>query len=144
MDSPLYAAWLAGSREIKGHPVLEIPSGAQQVISGPVNMAHDTSDPGASNVEVFEIPENHVYAASSILFKCAVDTNFSPSETTNIPPDVLSAYVARVSRLATGVEDGGGLERETTTVALASILSHTMVIFNISKAPRYCNTDETY
>ena len=98
MDSPLYAAWFAGSNDIEGHPVLRvIVPDSDEVISTPVNSATNTSDPGASNVDTFRIPSNHVSAASSILAKCAADAKFIPSTTLDIPPVVFGDYVARIS-----------------------------------------------
>lgn len=63
----------------------------------PINSVHDTSEPDASAIEIFQIPENHVYATSSILSKCAVDTGFFPHETLDIPHEVFEAYIKRVS-----------------------------------------------
>lgn len=97
MDSSLYDSWFKGDK-VKGHDPLKVSlPDADELISHPIDSATDTSDPDASNVDTFRIPENHVSAASSILSKCAADAKFVPNETLDITPDVFEKYIERIS-----------------------------------------------
>ncbi|KAF9088127.1 hypothetical protein BGX23_007603, partial [Mortierella sp. AD031] len=50
------------------------------IVSGALFVGEDTTNPDASNTNIYKNPENHAAAAASVLEYSAVNTNYRPSE----------------------------------------------------------------
>lgn len=73
-------------------------TGSDKIISGVFLIGKNTSDPSASNIDVFKDPNNHVDATSSILAFSADQTNFHPgSQSPESSASSFDEYTQKVS-----------------------------------------------
>ncbi|KAF9182192.1 hypothetical protein BGZ51_004877 [Haplosporangium sp. Z 767] len=60
----------------------------------------DTSDPSATNLDIFQQPKNHPTAIASILLNAAFAASFEPKDGVITDPEAFSEFEARVSRIS--------------------------------------------
>ncbi|KAI8373016.1 uncharacterized protein BYT42DRAFT_578932 [Radiomyces spectabilis] len=67
------------------------------IVSGALFIGKDTTDPDAAGPEIFERPENHPVAVSSIIQYSSNASNFHPSKPPNETADSLEDFLNRIS-----------------------------------------------